>query len=77
MKNEQTNGFGTIMGIIIVVIVLIVGAFYFVGQRMEKQKEFQAAIQIEIATTSDEITDIESSANSMDFDDLGTGIDNL
>ena len=77
MENNKKTDFGAIIGIIIVIIILIIGAFYFVGQRIEKQKEFQTAIQLEIATTSDEIADIESSANSMNFDDLGTGIDSL
>ena len=75
-QNKQTD-FGTIIGIIIVIIVLIIGAFYFAGQRIEKQKEFQASIQQGLSTTSDEITDIESTATSMNFDNLGTGIDNL
>ncbi len=85
MENNKTSDFGTFAGIIIVIIILIVGAFYFVGQRMEKSREFQAAIQKEVAaaasssisTSSDEITDLEKEANSMNFDDLGTGIDSL
>jgi hypothetical protein len=68
-------------GIIIVLVLLVVGAFYIVRQRIEKQKEFQNTInQGEIATTSvpsDEISDIEKDTNSMNFDNLGTGINNL
>ena len=80
MEQKQKNeDVGTIVGIITVIIVLLVGGFYFANQRMEKQKEFQANIkQLEVATSSsDELSDIESSANSMNFDDLGSGIDNL
>jgi hypothetical protein len=73
MENKKTTDLGAITGIIIVVIVLLVGAFYFAQQRLEKQKEFQASL----STTSDNLTDIENSANSMNFDDLGSGIDNL
>jgi hypothetical protein len=77
-QNKQTD-FGSMIGIIIVVIILLVGAFYFVEQRIEKSREFQASInQGEIATTSsDDVTDIEKDATSMNFDDLGSGIDNL
>lgn len=80
--NKQNVDFGAIMGIIVVVIVLIVGAFYFIGQRIEKQKEFQNAMnQNQIATTavttSDEVSDIEKDANSINLDNLGEGINNL
>ncbi len=75
-QNKQTD-FGSIIGIIIVIIVLIIGAFYFAGQRIEKSKEFQASIQRELSTTSDEISDIEKTATSMNFDSLGAEIDNL
>jgi hypothetical protein len=78
MENkEQANGFGTIIGIIIVVIVLIVGAFYFAGQRIEKSKEFQNSINQAQSSTSDEVSNLETDAASMNFDDLGSGIDNL
>lgn len=80
-KNEKIEDFGTMAGIIIVIIVLIIGAFYFVGQRIEKQKEFKNNMNLgEIATTSsssDEISSIEKDAKSMNFDNLGSGIDNL
>lgn len=80
-KNKKIEDFGTMAGIIIVIIVLIIGAFYFVGQRIEKQKEFKNNMNLgEIATTSsssDEISSIEKDAKSMNFDNLGSGIDNL
>jgi len=82
-KNNTTEDFGPIIGIIIVVILLVFGAFYLVRQRIEKSNEFKAIInQGEIATTSvstssDATSDIEKDANSMNFDDLGSGIDKL
>ena len=76
MENNKKTDFGTITGIIIVIIVLLVGALYFAQQRLEKQKEFQASLQ-NGSTSSDELTDIQKDANSMNFDDLGSGIDNL
>ncbi len=81
-NNNQKMDFGSIIGIVLVLLVLIAGAFYFIGQRLEKQKEFQNAINqnqvaTTTATTSDEITDIEEDINSMNVDDLGSDIDNL
>ena len=80
-NNKQTIDFGTLSGIVIVVIILLVGAFYFAGQRIEKSKEFQANINLEknMATsgTSDDLPSLEKDAQSMNFDNLGSGIDNL
>ena len=82
MENNKTD-FGAMMGVVIVIIILIVGAFYFAGQRIEKSKEFQANINQEVISTtststlSDDISDIEKDASSMNFNDLGSGIDNL
>jgi len=76
-QNKKIEDLGAIIGIIIVVIVLLFGAFYFAGQRIEKQKAFKNAIEQEVSTTSDEISDIEQAVKSMNFDDLGVGIDKL
>jgi len=79
--NKKMEDLGTMAGIVIVIIILIMGAFYFVGQRIEKSKEFQESINRAeintISTSSDEISDIEKDINSMNFDDLGSGIDQL
>ena len=81
--NKKTEDLGAMIGVFIVVIILIIGAFYFAGQRIEKSKEFQASINqaqltaTSTATSSDDISAIEKDANSMNFDNLGSGIDNL
>ncbi len=81
-QNKQTD-FGSMIGIFIVIIILLFGAFYFASQRIEKSKEFQATINQEnlattsIAAPSDEVSDMEKDANSMNFDALGAGIDSL
>lgn len=78
MEQDKKGGFGTVVGITIIIIVLLVGALYFFQQRIEKSREFQNILnQGEIATTSDEISDIEKDINSMDLESLGSGIDNL
>jgi len=76
-KRKETEEFGAFTGIIIVVLMLSFGAFYLVKERIEKQKEFQAMIEKNELDLSDEIVNIEYSATSMNFDDLGKDIDNL
>jgi len=77
-NNNKTGDFFTGTGIIIVILILVIGAVYFANQRIEKSKEFQATInQGEIATSSDDVSSMEKDANAMNFDDLGSGIDNL
>ena len=79
-ENKKVTDLGTITGIIIVIIILLVGAFYFAGKRIEQSKEFQAAIQKEMATTStssDTISDIEKDANAVNINGLGAGIESL
>ena len=77
MENNKSE-FGTITGIIIVIIVLLIGGYYFINQRIEKSKEFQNTInQNGVVSTSTELSDLESEVNSTNFDNLGSGIDQL
>ena len=83
MELNKQKDFGAMIGIIIVVMMLIVGAFYFVTQRIQKSNEFKATMNLggvattSVSTSSDAIPDIEKDAMSMNFDNLGGGIDNL
>ena len=74
-NNKQNMDFGTMSGIIIVIIVLVVGAFYFAGQRIEKSKEFQE--NMATSGQTDDVSNIEEDAQSINFDNLGSGIDSL
>ncbi len=80
-NNKQNIDYGSLAGIIIIVIILVTGIFYLAGQRIEKSKEFKTTLNqnsvVDTATSSDEISDIENSVNSMNFNDLGSGISNL
>ena len=52
-EDTQKGELGVISGIIIVVLVLIAGAFYFYNQRLERQKQIQSLYgQTEEATTT-------------------------
>lgn len=76
--NKQNGELGAMIGIIIVVIVLIVGGLYFGKQRIEKSKEFQNTLsEGQVLSNSDELTDIENDAAGMNFDALGSDINNL
>ncbi len=67
-EQKNSNGIGALVGTIIVILILIVGGFYFYGQRVEKQKQLEAsALQ---ASSSDEIVDIENDINALDLDSL-------
>ena len=79
MENKKQNGeLGPMIGIAIVVIVLIIGGFFFAKQRIEKSREFQNTLnEGQVLSNSDELSDLESEAGMMKFDDLGSDIDNL
>ena len=77
---EQESEIGTITGTVIIILVLLVGAFYFFEQRMQKQNQIREEINKNMAavgTTSDEITDLEKDVNSINTDTADTGINNL
>ncbi len=77
-KNKQNGELGAMIGIIIVVIILIIGGLYFAKQRMEKSRQFQKTLnEGQVLTTSDEVTDLESDVESLNFDGLGADIENL
>ena len=80
MEMRKMEDMGAMIGIFVIIVVLIIGAFYFAGQRMEKSKEFKKDIGKALATTTsanDDITALQKDAASMNFDNLGTGVDQL
>ena len=68
---------GSIIGTIIVIVVIIMGGFYFLGQRVEKTNINTLEIASSTSTTSDEITSIQSDIDSLNVDNLGNSIKNL
>jgi len=77
---EQTNiekgDIGSMIGTIVVIALLIIGAFYFFGQRIQKQKQIEANIA-QTASSSDEISSLKSDVNSINVDGLGGDVNNL
>ena len=78
MKNkEETNEIGTVSGILIIVLMLVLGGMYFFQQDMQRQKQIEALRQQIASSSQDDLTSIQNDAASLDFKNLGNGVDNL
>lgn len=75
--NTEQNEIGTISGILIIVLVFVLGGFYFLGQRIEKQKEYQALRAESASSSTDDLDDIQKDAASLNFQNLGDGVNDL
>ncbi len=75
-EQNDKNGVGAVVGIIIVIFMLIVGAFYFYNQNIKKQKEIQK-INEQNKASLDDIIIFEKDLESIEIDNLGEGIDQL
>jgi len=77
MKEQNNkNNIGTILGIIIVILILIIGAFYFYNESMKRQIEIKK-INEQNRAALEEITIFEKDLNSIEMNNLGEGIDEL
>jgi len=76
-NKDETNEIGTVSGILIIVTMLLFGGFYFFGQRIEKQKEAEALRQQMASSSQEDLNNIQNEATSIDFQNLGKGVDNL
>jgi hypothetical protein len=65
-KSKGSNSIGTMIGAIIVVIILLAGAYYFYQLGIERQKNFQALLDSakQTATIPGEIVTIEVSTTT-------------
>jgi hypothetical protein len=71
--SKSGNGFGTIIGITIIVIVLLAGAWYFLGQRvakLEEQKQISTVIDESKLSTSTEVVDLQADLGKIDMEVL-------
>jgi uncharacterized protein YpmB len=77
-EKEQQNEIGTISGILIIILMVVLGGFYFFQQDMQRQKQIEALRQqIASSTQPDDLNSIQNDATSLDFKNLGNGVDNL
>lgn len=81
MENEVVNanpgetkshGLGGVIGTLVIIVLLIAGGWYFIGNRVEKIQDQKALNEVgEIKTgTSTEVTDIQADLNNLNLDAL-------
>lgn len=80
MNEETTNiqteaksgGTGALIGAIIIIVLLVIGGWYFIGNRIEKIQEQKANTPVGDITTGDstEIEDIEQDIKNLNIDAL-------
>jgi hypothetical protein len=73
MENEvnttKANGSGAVIGVVIIIILLIAGAWYFIGNKVDKiQTQNGTAKTLDVTTgTSTELPDIQKDLNNLDL----------
>ena len=71
-SSNSNKGVGSIIGIIVVVVILIVGAIYIFGSKVENSKTIApvASSSQTVDTTASDISSIESDLNNVDVKTL-------
>jgi len=72
--NDSPKSLGSIIGAIIIVIIIILGGFYFWGNKLNEENPENTS---EVATTSDEVIDIEADLDTINTDELDVELDNI
>ena len=81
MEPQNKSGVGSIIGTIIIIAIIILGGLYFWGKRIEESKMKQDLISSDSsqtgleATSSDNLSSIETDLNSNDINGLGAALD--
>ncbi len=87
-KPEKDKSFGPVIGIIIIIIILALGGFYFWGQRLVKEgilnedektqeKYDQALESLRQLSDSDDVSAIEEDLNATDLSPLDKNLGNI
>ena len=84
MPGQESKSVGPLIGVIVIIAVIVLGGLYFWGQRLDEQKQSEAALQNDAATqeletqnTSDEVADIEADLNATNLEGLDTEMNQL
>ena len=70
IPTENKSGFGGVAGAIIIVAIIIIGGWYFIGNRVEKiqdQKEATTSSLEMVTGSSTEIEDIQTDLDNIDL----------
>ena len=72
METEKSSGMGAVTGAIIIIVILAAGAWYFIGNRVEKiEVQKQATKTVDVSTgSSSEIADIQTDLDNLDINTL-------
>ncbi len=78
----QSSSQGPVIGIIVVIIVLLVGAFYFMGRiapapSTETPSDATTSEEVAPVSSSSEVSDIEADLNAEDFSDIDAELETL
>lgn len=73
-KTPNKNGVGPIIGSVIVIIVVIVGGFYFLGNKIAKNKQM-VEIENQAMSAFPDIPDIDFEENEINDEDEGLTVD--
>ncbi|MCB9805761.1 hypothetical protein H6775_01210 [Candidatus Nomurabacteria bacterium] len=75
MNNQKTGGIGPVVGSIIILLVILIGAYYFWNKVQDKRLQNQTQ-QEQTLSESDEVSDIEADLNTTaNFDDIESDLD--
>jgi len=77
---KKDSKIGPIAGIVIVVIVLVIGALYFWGQRLNREELLNndpIVKNLQTQNTSDELSAIEDDLSATALDGIGTDLDGI
>jgi len=74
-EKEPKGSVGALWGTLIVMVLLLIGAFYMFSQKIDVEK--QATVLQEVNDNSDDIKAIEIDSNSMNVDKIDAEINSL
>ena len=75
MPEEKNSSAGPLIGIILILAVIALGAYFFWGENSGEQALQEEINQIETQSDSDETADIEADLNSTEIDDLDSELE--
>ena len=86
-QNSENKPAGPVIGVVIIILILIVGALYFWGAQLNKEAnqtpddilnaEDQTLNQLQTQSTSTEISDINADLNATDLNNLDADLQNI
>jgi len=70
----EQKSYGAVIGAIIIIAILILGALYFWGGQMKEQDQTGAAVQVE-QSVDDELNTLEQELGSTEADTVDTDVE--